>query len=165
MSSRPLTALLLLAACDSDHDHGHDGHDHAGQDHDAGQETKSAPSAPADFALGAWTASLEATAEGVRLSAQDRDGHVVTPSGEARIVLTGTGEEEQRVVLSPADGVWTGDAKAAGAVGYIAVVSLDIDGHTETARVTWGEVPGTAPAPKAEEPKRDDHDEGHGHNH
>ena len=61
--------------------------------------------------------------------------------GEARVVLTGTGEEPQRVVLAPKGNTWGGEARAHGAPGYVAVAALDIDGHTESARLAWGEVP------------------------
>lgn len=186
MIRRPLTttaaALFALVGCgEADPEDGHDrGHDHAaGVDHHDDEAlatdkpvppSAAAPSAatPQPFSLGGWTATLQATDTGLRLSAKDARGADVAAAGEARVVLTGTGEDEQRVVLAAGTEGWTGSARATGAKGYVAVVSLEVDGHTETARVTWGEVPDAAPAPKAEEPTPDHddgHDHGHGHGH
>lgn len=182
MSPHPLTtALFLLAGCgEADHDHAHDHDAASGHEHASPASTPaaapapaaaSAPAAaPADFALGAWTARLEASADGLRLTARDASGAAVAPTGEARVVLTGTGQAEQRVVLAADEAGWSGPAQAAGAPGYIAVVSLEVDGHAESARVSWGEVPAAAPAPQAAEPAHeheagtgDGHDHGHGH--
>ena len=69
------------------------------------------------------------------------------PTGDAKVVLTGVGEEAQRVTLSPTEGGWSGPAKAAGAPGYVAVVSVTLDGTKQSGRVTWGEVPEPAAAP------------------
>ena len=177
MNPTPLTAaLLLLWACgEGDHDHGHDHEGEGGHEHvepTPAAEADPAPAAEAAsvafpaFALGGWTAQLEGTGEGLKLTAKDASGAAVAPAGEARVVLTGTGQEQQRVVLKPGDGAWTGAAKASGATGYIAVVSMAIEGEKETARVTWGEVPAVKAAPKAEEhPHEGDDDDGHGHGH
>jgi hypothetical protein len=180
MMPRPLTAaaLLALAACEDD-EHAHD-HDHAPMEvHGAPAEAHPAalPAAPgggggtpAATALGSWTATLEATAEGLRLRAADGSGAPVAPAGEVRVVLTGTGEDEQRVTLAPGADGWSGAARAAGARGYVAVVSVEVDGRTESARFSWGEVPQAAPAPKgggAAGDHDDDHGgcDGHGHGH
>lgn len=180
MNPTPLTAaLLLLWACgEGDHDHGHDHDGEAGHDHveqaptpEADPAAEIAPVSFPAFALGDWTAQLEATGEGLKLTASDASAAAVAPEGEARVVLTGTGQEQQRVVLKPGDSAWTGAAKASSATGYIAVVSLEVEGKKESARVTWGEVPAVEAAPKAEEhPHGDDdhndgHDHGHGHGH
>ena len=172
-----LAPLALLTACDEGdhgHEHGPNTHTHgdeAGHDHAAPEaapevvEVASAPppatdlpgAGPQAFQLGAWTATLSATDSALSLSAVDEHGEAVTPFGEIRVVLTGTGEDEQRVVLAPEDAGWTGAAKAAGASGYTAVVGAEVGGQRESARVTWGEVPAAK-----------DHghgDDGHGHDH
>jgi hypothetical protein len=176
MNSRPLTAaaLLLLAGCgEPDHSHDLDHAKDAPHDHAVPAKTPAEPTVatvgtsatPSEFQVGGWTARLEPSADGLRLTAIDTSGAAVTPAGEARVVLTGTGEEEQRVVLEPAGDGWSGGARATGAAGYVAVVSMDVEGHKETARVTWGEVPEAAPAREAEEPHHEAHGDGHDHGH
>ena len=97
---------------------------------------------PQPFALGAWTATLDATDETLSVTAVDEHGEAVAPFGELRVWLTGTGEEEQRLVLAAGDEGWSGAARAAGASGYVAVVGVEVGGERQTARVAWGEVPG-----------------------
>jgi len=175
MKSTLLTAALLtLAGCsesDDGHDHGHDhdhGHGHGG-DHDAAPAAKTPPAPPPEAAappkqgpveasLGAHTAQLQPTADGLRLTVTGADGAAIQPVGEAKVVLTGTDEEPQRLVLKPDGAGWSGAAKAEGAKGYVAVVSLKVGDHTETARASWGEVPAPASAPSAKK----DGDHGHG---
>ncbi len=172
MISSTLIATLLFCGCggtdhppDHPHEHGgEDGHTHgsAAASPDAETAAASASMEVPAFSLGSLTATLEPSADRLRLAARDASGAAVSPTGEARIVLTGTGEAEQRVVLTAGDGAWSGSARAVGASGYVAVVSLPVDGHTETARVTWGAVPATPPTGD-----QDDHghhgDAGHGH--
>lgn len=149
---------------DDGHAHDHDeGHDHAaGHDHDGGHDAK----VPVDateviVAMGSRKARLVPGAGALELQVLGEDGAPVTAEGEAKMVLTGTGQAEQRIVLK-ADGTsWKGDAKLAGAKGYLAVVSVPVGGATQSARFAWGEVPEAAPAPAPH-----DHGEGgHGHDH
>lgn len=162
------------AAAEADHDgaHGHGDHGHGEQGHRAQgdgeakpQAAAAAATAPAPFALGSAQGVLVATAEGLRLTVTDAAGTAVSPAGEAKVLLTGTGEDPQRVVLKADGDGWSGPARAAGAPGYIAVVSLELGGHTESGRTTWGTVPAVEAAAKAEAPTPDDHDDGHGHGH
>lgn len=162
--------LLVLAACDgADHDdeHGHDDHGHAEHSHDA-PAAAPAPTGPVEVTSGALKVRLEPAADAIRLQITGADGQPVSPTEEARVVLTGTDEQQQRVVLQPDGSGWSGAAKAAGAPGYIAVVSFKHGGQDESVRLTWGDVPAPAPAP-APEPAADDHgddgDHGHGHGH
>ena len=150
---RSLFSLALLSACagapsepTSSHDEAH-AHEHA-----APTVTIDVPS---EVALGAYRGQLESTSTGLSLQVTDASGEPVVPTGEVRVQLTGTGEEAQRVVLTPEGALWTGEARTSGADGYVAVVSLELDGHTESGRFAWGEVP--APA--------HEHDEAHGHAH
>ncbi|MFT5679691.1 MAG: hypothetical protein ACI8RZ_000596 [Myxococcota bacterium] len=169
-------ALILLAGCDShddesDHDHGHG--------HDATQEappavappTATPPPAPAaapiEAALGDATVKLAPTADSLRLTLVDASGAAIAPGGEARVVLTPTGGEEQRIVLKADGDGWSGPAAAVGASGYVAVVSLQRDGQTQTARLAWGDAP-EAPEVTPEAPPEASHDDGdhaHGHGH
>jgi hypothetical protein len=102
---------------------------------------------PVEAPLGAYTVRLSPTADALTLELIDADGQSIAATGEARVFLTGTGEAPQRVVLQAMDSTWTGAAKAAGAPGYVAVVSLKLGDNAESARLTWGTVPGT-PAPE-----------------
>lgn len=179
--SRLLPVLvLLLAGCPHDHDHDHaGGHDHdhkhgeeAPHEHAPAEATEApAEAAPAEdaaageavsFPLGAWTGSLTVAADSLKLTLAGADGAAVAAEGEAKVVLTGVGEEAQRLTLPAADGGWAGPAKATGAKGYTAVVSVTVGGVTESGKATWGDVP----APKPVEPKDDhDHEAGHSHEH
>ncbi|MDG1482913.1 MAG: hypothetical protein P8R54_25200 [Myxococcota bacterium] len=170
-------ALLLGTGCDNhddDHAHGH-GHTepheepataHAGSDHDAPAATPTAAGAPLEATLGADTLRLTPTADHLILALFDASGGPVAPEGEVRVVLTPTDGEEQRIVLTPDGGGWSGAASVAGASGYVAVVSLTHNGQPQTARIAWGDAP-IAPADAPEEAEEDhqdgDHDHGHGH--
>lgn len=173
-------SLLLFGACDGDHDHAHDQAPGQEQAHDHGEAAPPpapAPPAPPPAAaagsvheapLGAHTARLEVVPEGLKLTVTDGSGALVAATGEARIVLTGTGEAEQRVILSPSADGWRGPARASTAPGYVAVLSLELAGHTETARLSWGEVPAPAPAAAPAphtHPEGEGDDRGHGHGH
>jgi hypothetical protein len=187
VSSRPnlsfgvAAAALLLSGCgdsapshDDEHGHGHHDHDNAAAqaDHGHGEHEHADPTAPGStasaspaFAVGSASATLAAAGAGLRLTLTDSGGAPVSPSGEARVVLTGTGEEPQRVVLRPDGEGWSGSAKATGAPGYIAVVSVELGGHTETGRTSWGSVPRVETVPKPGAPPSADHDGEHGHGH
>ncbi len=178
--------FLLLVGCNQEHGHGH-GHD-AAHDHGHGHEqaaghahgeaheegaghnhgadhakppeaVSSAPMAPAAFLVGLWTATLNPSEDALRLTLVDSGGGAVVPEGEAKIVLVGTGLEEQRLTLPVVDGGWAGPAKVTGAKGYTAVVNVTIQGTTESGKVSWGEVPEVKPAP----PTHDHGEKGHDH--
>ncbi len=159
--------IALMIGCSSapvPHDHGPDGHDHGAEApvHEANDGKATKPESTLHEAkIGKGTARLESSADGLRLVVLDASGAAVAAEGEARVVLTGTGEAPQRVLLAADDEAWTGAAKAEGAPGYIAVVSVNIDGAQETARITWGKVPEPKAAPAKVE---HGHDEG-GHDH
>jgi hypothetical protein len=165
-------AFLLMSGCDShddDHDHGH-GHDeaHEAQETPPAAEETQAAAAPVEAPLGEGTVSLTPAADRIHLTLTDAAGAAVAPDGEVRVVLTPTGGEEQRIVLSPDGEGWSGTASAAGASGYVAVVSRQQDGETQTARLTWGdapEAPAEVPEHEHDEEDKDDgnHDHGHGH--
>ena len=176
-----LSALLTLASCaSSEQPHGHDhdeggAHSHGEASHDHGEEAHShgeggdhghhasqataeeLPTSPPPFEPGEWSATLEVTAEGVKLSASDASGAAVEPTGEVKATIDRDGHEQQRVTLSPADGGWFGAAQASGSASITAVFSVEIDGQTESARVAWRDA--SAPAEEGH-----GHDEGHGHN-
>ncbi|MCO4769696.1 MAG: hypothetical protein KDA24_06655 [Deltaproteobacteria bacterium] len=191
-----LTALLLTAGCGADSGHGHEHGDHGHGDHH-GSEAAEAPATPAekaaeaksapaekaaeaksaplagtqtavDVPLGAWTGRLVASTTGLDLSISNSDGTPMIPTGEVRVVLTGVGEEAQRIVLLPDGASWKAPASVTGAAGYTAVVSMEVGGHTESGRATWGDVPPpkTAPAKDDHAHAKDDHAHGDaGHNH
>lgn len=168
MNQTALTAaasLLLLTACEEgahDHDHAHDEqHTHAASE----SEVQPAPSSPVEATVGDLSLRLEPSADTVRLKVSAQDGQEAMLDGDARIVLTGTGEDEQRVVLKSDGDSWVGSARAAGAPGYIAVISFSHGGTTQTARLTWGEVPVLESAPELEAEQDDEHGHGHGHGH
>ena len=167
-------ALLLLSGCDShddDHDHGH-GHEEAHEATPAAQPQPAAqPSAaaesPFEAPMGSGTVRLTPAADRIHLTLTDADGSAVAPAGEVRVVLTPTDGEEQRIVLTPDGEGWSGAANAAGASGYVAVVSRQHAGQTETARLAWGDAP-EAPDEVPEEPDHKHKDGGehaHGHGH
>lgn len=164
----PLLALLLIG-CNHDHDHGHEGgHDH---DHKHGEDAAhehtpaptpapaatTGPAAPGAFAVGTWSATLVPTPDTLSLTLLS-GGTPVAPEGDAKVVLTGVGEDEQRLTLPASGDGWSGPAKAAGAAGYTAVVSVTIGGVTQSGKIQWGAVPDPPPAAS------DDHGEpGHSH--
>ena len=163
--TRFLPLFVVLSACGgtpAEHGHPHDGahdHEHPAKEAPApvaADAPAAAPTAsPPEVAMGTHRARLEATATALTLTVIDATGAAITPAGEARVQLTGTGEEAQRVVLQPQGSGWSGEARASGAEGYVAVVSVDIDGHPESARFAWGKVP--------EASHGHAHDEGHDH--
>jgi len=192
--------FLLLLGCNQDHDHGHGhdaAHDHghghdqaaghaheaahepgAGHNHGAEHDTppeavSSATLSPAAFPIGAWTATLHPFGEDLRLTMVDSAGVTVVAEGEAKIVLSGTGLEEQRLTLPAVDGGWAGPARVTAAKGYTAVVNVTIAGTTESGKVSWGELPKVkaSPAPhdhggKSHDHGAKDHDHGDkGHHH
>jgi hypothetical protein len=169
------TSLLILAACEEgehDHEHAHDDQQaHAAPDPEAqpAQPAQPAPGTPVEATVGDITVRLEPSADTLHLKVTGQDGQAATLDGDARVVLTGTGEDEQRVVLKLDGDTWMGTARAAGAPGYIAVVSFSHGGTTQTARLTWGDVPALEPTPvaepEAEHDEKDDHAHGHGHGH
>jgi len=188
MKKSILTAatLLIAAGCgEGEQDHGHDhdneaahaeGHDEAGHDGEAGHDEHghadhdnvASDGAPevggaVSFKLGGNDGTLSASAETLTLTLEGADGAAIAPEGVVKVVLTGTDEDSQRVVLKPADGGWSGAAKAAGAKGYVAVIDWTVGGRVETARATWGEVPEAKAAPKKEAADDHEDDEGHGH--
>lgn len=112
--------------------------------------------------LGTYTARLEPSAESLTLVVTDAEGKPLPAEGEARVMLTGTGEASQKLVLSADGERWSGEAKAVGATGYLAVVSVSVGGHEETARLTWGEVPEQAAAPEPHDHGDGGHDHGPG---
>ncbi len=149
------------------HDEGH-GHDHAeGHDHDAGHAAK----VPVDatevvVAMGSHKARLVPGGGQLELQVLGEDGTPVAAEGEAKMVLTGTGQAEQRIVLKGEGTSWKGEAKLDGAKGYLAVVSVPVGGATQSARFVWGEVPAPAPASAPHGHGKGDHDHGGGdHNH
>ncbi|MCB9780956.1 MAG: hypothetical protein H6742_20475 [Alphaproteobacteria bacterium] len=89
----------------------------------------------------------------------------MTPTGDVRVLLTSTGQEPQRVVLQPDGDGWAGAASAAGAAGYIAVISTEVEGATWSGRASWGDVTEVTPAPKPPPPPYEEDDDGHGHGH
>ena len=167
-----LALALLLAGCSGDHghDHGAGGHDHepdapaqAGDQPAASDPATAAESAaassPVELQLGSRLARLEPSASALRLTVLGADGAAMVPAGDAKVVLAPTGQPEQRVTLRAEGDAWAGAAKAAGAPGYVAVVSLELDGTLQSGRVTWGDVPEPAPAAT---PEPDDHGHDHG---
>lgn len=172
-------ALLLISGCDSHdddhaHEHGHEAHGTTPAATPAATPAPAAEPAPAsgatvEAALGEGTVRLTPSGERIHLTLTDAAGAAVPPDGEVRVVLTATAGEEQRIVLTPDGDGWSGAASAAGASGYVAVVSRQHDGQTQTARLAWGDAP-EAPAELPEEPAHEhkasgDHDHGHGHGH
>ncbi|MCO4746068.1 MAG: hypothetical protein KC912_14830 [Proteobacteria bacterium] len=153
-------ALLLACGPTEEEPHGHDhdapaAHEHEA-DHAHGDEAHhDTPAGPEPAAIGERSMRIEPTATTLRVVLTEADGKPATTAGEAKVVLTGTGEEEQRLVLTPDGEAWTAPANAEGAKGYTAVVSVEIDGVTEVARFAWGDVPA---------PKTHDHGDG-GHDH
>lgn len=156
---------LLIAACSHEHGHGHgheQGHDHAhshdealthshgaahahgeNHDHSASQGSSNTHShaiseVPQPFPVGTWTGTLEVARDTLRLTLADAAGVAVKPEGEAKVVLSGTGLDEQRLRLSAAGGGWAGPAKLPAGKGYTAVVSVSVGGSTESGKVSWG---------------------------
>lgn len=121
-----------------------------------------------EAAMREHTARLTPGGDHLMVEVFDSEGASVAPTGEGKMVLTGTGEAPQRLVLTPAESGWKADATLSGAPGYLAVVSVPIGGATQSARFSWGDVPqaGPAPAPHAHGADDHDHDDGdHDHDH
>ncbi len=170
--------LALLLACggteaphghDHEGDHAHDAKgDHAHDDahHDDGHHDDAheaaAEGGPIEGPLGTYTAHLEPSGDALKLVVTDSEGKPIVAEGEAKVMLTGTGEEAQKVVLTADGDGWTGAAKAEGAPGYLAVVSVTVGGHEESARLTWGEVPAQKGAPEPHDHGDGGHDHGDG---
>jgi len=173
MSKLFLTFLFACGGAEAPHDHDHDGeaghHDGEAAHHEEPHHDAPGTAAtPIEAPLGAYTARLEPGSGALTLVVVDADGKPVPATGNARVMLTGTGEAPQKVMLSASGEAWTGAAKVEGAPGYLAVVSVTVGGHPESARLTWGEVPEQKPAPKPHDhgDGAHDHDEGgHGHPH
>lgn len=147
---------------DHAHDEGHHDEAHAGDHHGEAAAKDGTIEAP----LGAYTARLEPSASALKLVVMDGEGKPVAAEGEAKVMLTGTGEESQKVVLAASGDAWTGAAVAEGAPGYLAVVNVTVGGHSESARLTWGDVPEAKPAPEPHDHGEGGHDHGAGgHNH
>lgn len=177
----PLILSLLLACggAEAPHDHDHEGehahdaegdpaHDDGAHDgaHDDHHGEAAATDGPIEAPLGTYTARLEPSGGALKLIVVDGEGEPVAAEGEAKVMLTGTGEEAQRVVLSASGDAWTGAAKAEGAAGYLAVVTVTVDGHQESARLTWGDVPEAKPAAETHGHGDGGHDHGEGgHDH
>jgi hypothetical protein len=156
--------LTLLFACGEAHDHPHPHDDHAHEAHEApAPKEQGATQKNFEGKLGDFTAKLEPSAQSLRLIVVDGSGKPIQATGEARVVLTGAGEAEQRLVLTADDDGWTGAGKATGAAGYQAVVTLEVSGVQQVATIGWGQ----APDPKPTEAHGHDHgnDDGHGHAH
>ena len=166
----PIIALLMACGGQVPHSHDGDGNhvhneasDHGDDDkHDRAHHAKEAIEAP----LGTHTARLEPTADSLKLVVVDGEGKAVAAGGEAKVMLTGTGEEAQKVILKASGDGWTGAAKAEGASGYLAVVTVSVGGHQESARLVWGDVPEAGPAREAHDHGDEALDHGdHGHQH
>ena len=103
-------------------------------------EDETPASGPQDVAVGDYTFRLHPSADQVRIEVLDSSGAPIPAEGEVQVVLTGTGEDPQRIRLQPSGTSWTGPAKATGAPGYVAMISVPIDGRPQAARLTWGNV-------------------------
>lgn len=161
-----ISLLLACGAPSAPHDHDHDeAHAHEAEGGHAHEAPKPAATGRIEAPLGVYTARLEPSADALALTVVDAEGEPVPAAGEARVMLTPTGGEPQRVVLTASGDRWTGPAKASGAPGYLAVVNVEIGGAKESARLTWGEVPEVAPAPEPHDHAQGGHDAGGGHDH
>ncbi|TNE90584.1 MAG: hypothetical protein EP330_07795 [Deltaproteobacteria bacterium] len=179
MKTLILALLLACGGAEAPHRHDHEGEgahahdakgDHAHDDahHDDHHGEAKAEGGAMTAPLGAYTARLEPSADALKLVVTDADGKPVAAEGEAKVMLTGTGEEAQKLVLAADGEAWTGAAKAEGAPGYLALVSVSVGGHEESARLTWGEVPEQKAAPEPHDHGDGGHDHGdggHGHDH
>jgi len=162
------TILFLMLACSTTpHEHGDHDHDHGDGTHTHAEEKPAAaPSADSEAIeaqVAGHTLRVEPSAKTLKITVVDGEGKPVAASGEARVLLTGTGDKPQRIMLQPDGDAWTGPAIAAGADGYVAVIKLKIGGIDQATRVTWGDVPEAAPPTPA--PAHDHGAEGHGHDH
>jgi hypothetical protein len=182
MTQLSLALLLACGGTEAPHGHDHDGdhahHDDGGHAHEEGHghdhHEEAHHDAPAttggaiEGPLGAYTARLEPGGDTLRLVVLDAEGKEIPAAGKAKVLLTGTGEEAQKVVLTASGEAWTGAAKVGSAPGYLAVVSVTVDGHQESARLTGGDVREQKPAPEPHDHGDHAHDHGegsHGHPH
>lgn len=184
MKRESLLLFASLAACDGGTQEAADGHDHKpgqAEHHEAespddqaappAKDAASAPEGAVTFALGPHKATLLPGPDSLTLTVVDATGSAVEPSGEAKVMLTGTGQEAQKLVLEADGDAWKGAAKAQGAAGYTAVVSVPVAGVTESGKATWGSVPAAKPAHDHEDGEHahddadDHHDDDHGHDH
>lgn len=168
LSAGLAATALLVTACGESAPPEDDAHGHGHHDHDAdpgGHDHADSPNTPGTFRVGSHNARLLTSAKGIRLQLTASDGSRVTPSGVARVVLTGTGEDSQRLELTPEGDGWVAVAKAHGAPGYVAVVRVELDGHTEAGRVSWGAVPELSAPPTSTTGPTDDDGDAHGHGH
>ena len=183
MNTLILALLLACGSAEAPHGHDHEGdhaHDAKGEHHEApedeahhddghhddGHHDEAAAKDTIEAPLGAYTARIEPSADTLKLVVIDAEGKAVVAERDARVLLTGTGEAPQKVILVPSGEAWTGPAKVEGAPGYLAVVTVSVGGHQESARLTWGEVPAAKPAPAAHDHDDAAHDHGDGaHSH
>ena len=190
MNRFAVVLFFLVVGCHHDHDHGHGhdaGHDHghsheeavnhahgavahegAGHDHgtDHTKQTEAVAAvaaAPIPFPIGAWTATLQASETALRLTMVDGGGAAVPAEGQARVVLSGTGLDEQRLTLAAVGEAWAGPAKATGAKRYTAVVNVTVGGVTESGKVSWGEWPQKSSGPGTVDHSHVHGSQGHGH--
>jgi hypothetical protein len=163
-STLAAASLLLATACaneDQDHGHGHGGDATAHEPHVAEPAPPSPAPAVDDLTLGAWSVAVQHGGGQLLVTATDASGAAVTAEGELRVVLTATGGEEQRLVLQPGTDGWSAAADLGSAKDFVAVLSAEVDGRVETARVT-----STAGSAAPEPDQDDDHGHGaHGHDH
>ena len=173
--------IWLVVGCGSaepGHEHGPGTHEHgeeapAPAPEPAATEAAVAPSPPGarhgghTAVLGEGAAEVVAADGKLALYVFDAAGTPVAPEGNARVVFTPHGGEEQRLVLAPGEGHWSVDAVASDA-GGLAVVQVVVAGRDQTARIAWGES-----AKHSHDPGEHDHDHGekghdhaeHGHDH
>lgn len=145
-------SLLLATACgNDDQDHGHDHDVAAGEAHPEQPAPTPAPTPVDDSTLGPWTLTVSHSEGTLVVVAVDSTAAAVTPVGELRAVVT-AGGTESRLVLQPGTSGWSAPADLSG--DYVAVLSAEIAGSTETARVS-GVAGGSTP--------KADPDDGHGH--
>ena len=83
---------------------------------------------------------LQPVGESLRLTVADRQGHMLPAEGEARIVLTGTGQEPQSLVLKAEGPAWVGPIGELDAPGYVAEVEVEVGGEAQVGRIEWGRV-------------------------
>ncbi len=160
--------IWLLVGCRSvehGHEHGPDAHEPA--------VVKEAPARPQlqarhgghAAALGEGVAEVVLAEGHLRLYVADGAGAAVKPEGDARVVFTPHGAEEQRLVLKPAGDHWAATADASDS-GGLAIVNVTFAGLNQTARIAWGEAAQHGHEQGDHDEHGTDHDQGdHGHDH